>query len=72
MTVKELGEFLSSISQEEKECEIYSICGCVEGSERKPGFQIHVLDSDGKNKYIIVPKNKNEKVYDSFGAKELK
>lgn len=72
ITVYELINVLSGLPDKVKEMQIHSICGCVDGNNRISGFQFQLIDENCENKYILVPQNKNDIMYDSFGERRIK
>lgn len=72
ITVRELINVLSELPDRVKEMQVHSICGCVDGDNRIHGFQFQLIDENCENKYILVPQNNNDTMYDSFGERRIR
>lgn len=70
ITINELIATLNKLPNEAKKMQIKNICGCR--NYDIVGFQIQLICEDKKHdKYVIIPYNKNDIAYDSFGKREI-
>lgn len=55
----------------QKNRKIYSICGCRDNEVG--GFQFELMgDSLAHRKYVLVPHNRNDVMYDTFGERKIR
>lgn len=71
ITINDLIEVLSKLPEDAKNRKIRSICGCRDNNVG--GFQFELIgDSLMHNKYVLVPQNRNDVMYDTFGERKIK
>lgn len=71
ITINELIKALSELPEDAKNRKICSICGCRDNNVG--GFQFELMgDSSKHHKYILIPHNKNDVIYDTFGERKIK
>lgn len=71
ITINELIKVLSELPEDAKKREIRSICGCRDNNVG--GFQFELMgDSLNHKKYVLVPHNRNDVMYDTFGERKIR
>lgn len=71
ITLNDMMIILSRLPEDVKKQTVLSITGATDGKPPKPCYQIHLRDEEGKEHYILVPQDKKDVMYDSYGVRKI-
>lgn len=71
ITLNDMIKVLDALPAEVKEQTVIAVNGAMDGKPRTACYQIHLRDNEGKDHYILVPQNKKDVMYDSYGERKI-